>query len=115
MKTIPCSSCGAEIFFVTMKKTGGKMPLDAKPQKLVRLVPGIVPIGVEGDFIQQEQGEMVDVYTTHWATCPDAKKFRRPTSTAGPRAQPPGRPADPGPSLRSGPSAGREPAPGGEA
>ncbi len=109
MKIIKCS-CGAEIFFVRMRKTGGSMPLDAKPQRLVQLVPAMVPVQ-EGGFVEEKQGEMVDVYMPHWGNCPNARQFRRPRSTAGPRAQPAERPADPAPSLRSGASAGRQTAP----
>lgn len=43
--------------------TGKKMPLDAKPFKMVIVKQGI--------------GEIVDAYIPHWATCPGAEKFRR--------------------------------------
>ena len=66
MNIVQCKSCGADIFFVRMRKTGGSMPLDAKPQKLVQLVPE-----------KTLEGEMVEVFMPHFATCPTAAQHRR--------------------------------------
>lgn len=76
MKIVPCKSCGADIFFVRMRKTGRSMPLDAKPQKLVWLIGG------DGN----QEGEMVEVYASHFSTCPNAAQHRRPVAETATRS-----------------------------
>jgi hypothetical protein len=49
-----------------MMASGAKMPLDAKPKKLIQVIDGI--------------GEVIDVYEPHWATCPGADSFRKETT-----------------------------------
>lgn len=61
-----CSSCGASILWVVMG-TGKRMPLDAKPQKLITL-----------DDMPEARGYVGDCYTSHFSTCPNAAKHRRP-------------------------------------
>lgn len=68
-----CKACGAEIIW---KKTveGKNMPLDAKPRKMAVLEAAFAH-GVE---IKAEPCvKIVDAYTTHWETCPEADRFRR--------------------------------------
>lgn len=67
-----CKSCGASI---TWAKTRGgrKIPLDAKPAK--RAVLSVDTITSDELIV-----DIVDAYTTHFETCPDAAKFRRPRS-----------------------------------
>lgn len=60
-----CKRCKAEIVWCTMT-SGSKMPLDARPKKLIQVKEGI--------------GEVVDVYEPHWATCPGADSFRKETT-----------------------------------
>lgn len=59
--TVLCKSCGAEIAFLPTKT--GKMPVDAKPVKVVVLV---------GDHYEVRKG-----YNPHWASCPNAAAHRR--------------------------------------
>lgn len=63
-----CRSCGAAI--VWGKTANGKaMPLDAKPERLFVLKSADDPDCQ--DVVQ------VPTYRSHFATCPDADKFRR--------------------------------------
>ena len=57
-----CKGCGQEIQWIMMA-SGAKMPVDAKPTKLIQVKHGI--------------GELIDVYTPHWATCPNADQFKK--------------------------------------
>ena len=57
-----CKGCGQQIKWVMMA-SGAKMPLDAKPVKMIQVKEGI--------------GAVIDVYTPHWATCPKAKNFKK--------------------------------------
>jgi len=57
-----CKKCGASILWVKTKNLKN-MPLDAEPRKMVQVKEGI--------------GEVIDVYMPHWATCPNAKEFRK--------------------------------------
>ena len=56
-----CKGCGQEIQWVMMA-SGAKMPVDAKPVKMIQVKEGI--------------GTPISVYTPHWATCPQADKFK---------------------------------------
>ncbi len=62
--TKPCRACGAPIVFVPTP-TGHSVPLDATPEK--RFVIG------EDNIARQ-----VDTYISHFATCPEAARFRKP-------------------------------------
>ncbi|MFH0958163.1 MAG: hypothetical protein V1897_05610 [Pseudomonadota bacterium] len=57
-----CKKCGGDIKWCMMA-SGAKMPLDAKPKKFIQVKEGI--------------GEVIDVYESHFATCPAADQFRR--------------------------------------
>ncbi len=62
MSNPKCKKCGAELLWCMMP-SGAKMPLDAKPKKLIQVKEGI--------------GEVIDVYESHFSTCPSADQFRR--------------------------------------
>lgn len=62
-----CRSCEAEIKWITMA-SGKAMPVDVPGEKRV-----VVFMGVDG----VEAGRVVDTYTSHFVTCPDADKHRR--------------------------------------
>ena len=64
-----CRSCGAEIIWIKTPE-GKSMPLDAKPEK--RWVENVAD-GHGVDYWGLE-----DTYVSHFATCPDAAKFRKP-------------------------------------
>jgi hypothetical protein len=63
-----CKSCGAEIKWVKIKISGNSMPVDARPEVKVK-----VTTTKDGRHL----GELIPVYTSHFATCPDADKFRK--------------------------------------
>ena len=56
-------NCDEEIFMVKMMETGKKMPVNATSTHMVEIVDGA--------------GVMTEVYTPHWATCPDADLFKK--------------------------------------
>lgn len=58
-KGIQCKGCGEDIIFIT-SKNGKKIPCDPKPLSLVSLA-----------------GEVIQGHMPHWATCPEADRFRR--------------------------------------
>lgn len=86
MRTTQCRSCGAEIGFI--KTTAGKtMPVDAKsvyfmPDPLATEV-FVLPDGTveRGRHLTEDtaplNGEPVIGYVSHFATCPEADKFRK--------------------------------------
>lgn len=63
-----CSSCGAEIIW-TVTAAGKRMPVDAKPEKRVAIRPNdsdpLTPLS-----------RVVDVFVSHFATCPNAARHR---------------------------------------
>lgn len=79
-----CQSCHAEVVFVPSAKSGKPMILDAKPTKGVVRVDGVTlfdgvlspihegPLGVARAMI-------VDVYTDHHVTCPNADDWKSRT------------------------------------
>lgn len=58
-----CRSCQSPIIWCT-SAAGKPMPLDAKPEKRV-----VVD--------QHKVGRVVDTYTAHFATCPNAAQHRK--------------------------------------
>jgi hypothetical protein len=69
--TARCSSCGAAIVWAFMS-SGKRMPLDAKPQKLITLIPNPAVLA------DAPVGHVVDCYTSHFVTCPNAAQHRKP-------------------------------------
>ena len=82
-----CRSCDAEVVFVASEKTGRPMILNAKPEK--RVLVGNFSEVSEGDgfglllidgYIGPPGGGsvavVVDVYTDHHATCPNAADWK---------------------------------------
>ena len=66
-----CRSCGAEIVWVRMVKSGKANPLDAKPEMRVVIT---TKIG------EDQYAEVVATYVSHFATCPNAKQHRKEES-----------------------------------
>ena len=66
--TTPCESCGAPMIWATTNLAGKAIPLDAEPERRF--------------IIEKRGGKLVahnvKTYTTHFATCPNADKHRRP-------------------------------------
>jgi hypothetical protein len=76
-----CRSCDAEVVFVASATSGKSMILDAKPAKGVVLVDLASTLhGMYG--LEAEPGQLhaaakvVDVYTDHHVTCPDAAAWK---------------------------------------
>lgn len=66
-----CRSCNAQVIWVRMFKSGkpGKMaPVDAAPVKMVQVK--------NEEMAPSLTGEVIEVYTPHFATCPDAAAWR---------------------------------------
>lgn len=65
-----CRACDSEIIWATTT-AGRKIPLDPKPQKRAVATP---------DSPRDDQMEVaiVDAWTTHFETCPEAGRFRKP-------------------------------------
>lgn len=62
-----CKSCGAEIYWVTMRATGKMMPVDAGPAVTVCIAA-----------VNNEDGVLYSGRTPHWITCPNADSHRKP-------------------------------------
>lgn len=76
-----CRSCEAEVVFVKSAATGRSMILDAKPAK------GVVLTDSNGQLELLEpwaRAAVVDVYTDHHVTCPDAASWRGRTRSPSP-------------------------------
>jgi hypothetical protein len=72
-----CRACGAPMLWVEMLKSGKKNPLDPVPVKHGNII--IVGDGKAEAVSKNEPaapGELL--YVSHYVTCPEAKKFRRP-------------------------------------
>jgi len=63
-----CRSCKAEIIWAATE-SGRAMPLDAKPEKRFVLME------IQGGGA--DEAVAVDTYVSHFATCPEADKFRK--------------------------------------
>jgi len=64
MKLTTCRSCGAEIEWIVMERTGKKMPINRKLE---------VVVVKNGDGT----GRCVSGYLSHFATCPHAGEHRK--------------------------------------
>ena len=58
-----CKVCGKEIFFA-LTVDNKRMPCDVKAQKFVHVRP-------------DNRYEVLTGYVPHWATCTDAKRFKK--------------------------------------
>ncbi len=77
-----CRSCDAEVLFVPSATTGKSMILDAKPSKgivllsetgLAESIRHLRPTAQLGGVFT---AAVVDVYTDHHGTCPDAASWK---------------------------------------
>lgn len=68
MRKSNCSSCKAPIFFVKTQN-GNWMPMDRDGKMMI--------------VLHGEYAKMQMCYTPHWATCPDADKFKKPKKKKG--------------------------------
>lgn len=75
MKTIKCRACDADIFFAPTA-AGKSVPLDAKPVENGNYFlddGGIARVIGKGQFTLVAR----ELYLSHFATCPDAQRFRK--------------------------------------
>lgn len=80
MRAVPCRSCGASIVWARTRQRGKFIPLDAEPTALGNLVIA-PPWGADPptvDHFTSDAGVARERYTSHFATCPNAKLHRRP-------------------------------------
>ena len=82
MRTVPCRACGSMIGFI--KTVAGKtMPVDEKSMYVVPSKEGTPFVLADGSVIsglaasKDEPGAVIG-YISHFATCPEADKFRKP-------------------------------------
>lgn len=68
MRIAKCKGCGADIGWVKMR-TGGVMPIDPEPLKVV-----VVRKELHSD---EAPGSLITAYNTHWASCPKADTFKK--------------------------------------
>lgn len=76
-----CRGCGAEIDWIRTP-AGRSMPIDPEPVFVKEGDGGCHFITDEGEMISgrevPENGEGVEVaFVPHWATCPEASRFKR--------------------------------------
>lgn len=88
MRTTKCRACGAEIGFI--KTVAGKtMPVNPDCDMYIPNPKGpcwyVTPDGyVKNGFKVNEEKDGVEFgYTSHFATCPEADKFRKPRKKDG--------------------------------
>ena len=73
-----CRSCEATIRWVTMAGSGKAMPLDAVPTDAGTIEVTGEPGAETGAVVGQgERLFPVALYVSHYATCPDADKWRK--------------------------------------
>lgn len=74
-----CRSCGAPIKWIKTK-AGKFIPCDDEPLKWEDLKSGDRVVGETGEVVQHDGSQRNThqrFYFSHFATCPDADKFRR--------------------------------------
>ncbi len=73
-----CRSCGAAVVWVTAAKSGKSLPLDAQSTPTGNLV--MCTDGASGRVRAADMldGPAIPRFTSHFATCPDAKEWRKP-------------------------------------
>ncbi len=82
-----CRSCSADILWATTE-AGKTIPLDVKP------APGLFSVDERG------VARSAKVYVSHFATCPNAQKHRKPAAaTASPAPTPEAAPSAPVPTI----------------
>ena len=74
MQRATCTGCGAAIVWVATA-AGKRMPIDAKPEKRV-VLDDVHGIG------EPPSARVIDTYVSHFSTCPQAQRFRKPKEGA---------------------------------
>ena len=71
-----CRSCGAEVLFVPSATTGKAMILDARPERRVLVQNQRAPGRSEMPGATGAVARVIDAYTDHHVTCPDAAAWK---------------------------------------
>jgi hypothetical protein len=71
---VACRSCRASICFVEMP-SGKRMPLDAAA--ITTSDPKVVLYTLYGPLVPRREGEEATGHVSHFATCPDTKRWSR--------------------------------------
>lgn len=76
-----CRSCGAEIKFIKLKKSGKWNPVDTVKHTIIKGEGHEVIITDDGEvatgrFASREEGANASGYISHFATCPNANAHR---------------------------------------
>ncbi len=80
MKTVPCRSCQAPMFWVTMEPSGKKNPLDPEPSEKgnIRMTDtGERWIVLKGDELVKARERGDKLHLSHFATCPNSLAHRK--------------------------------------
>lgn len=84
-----CKGCGAEIVWIKVYLSSKKMPVDAKTVQIMFGAGRNIFITSDGyivngkeieedfDYDAYPDGKIMEVYKSHFATCPAAGKFRK--------------------------------------
>jgi hypothetical protein len=80
-KVTKCKSCGADVIW-TVTENNMRMQVDAEPNLKGRFmlrepVSGGAPLSVHVNLFSDTDGDDGLRYVPHFATCPDADKWRR--------------------------------------
>lgn len=77
-----CRSCGAAVLWVKLVPRGSTAPLDAEPSTAgnIRMLGerNAVAKVLSKAEIAVARGEGEQLYTSHFATCPNSKQHRKP-------------------------------------
>ena len=75
-----CRSCSELVLWVEMHPSGKNMPLDAVPtlEGTIERKQGKTSSKWYGRVVQRVFGDRRRLYTSHFATCPQADHFRQP-------------------------------------
>ena len=79
-----CKACGAEIQWIKSSKTGKMIPCNVQEiEFILDFGKGELFITPEGNCccghsdVESRRGQIMKGYTSHFATCPEANKFRK--------------------------------------
>ncbi len=70
-----CKGCGAPCKWVEMLHTGKKMLIDLEPEQRIMILEDLPVLTVSN--WNPDRAVMVKVYKQHWASCPEAKQFKK--------------------------------------
>jgi hypothetical protein len=94
MRVSTCKSCGARIIWARTS-LGAKMPIDQLATSdgnavvvgrvLGESTPIVVVLTRDSLARAREQGDLL-LYRSHFASCPDAEQWRRPTTQEAPES-----------------------------